>query len=166
MSDQAFTQSQIVAVLVWGGIATAVMTTVTEGAQLLGLSRMSLPFLFGTCFSGRRNTATVLGFILYGCGGLVFAVVYFLAFETIGGASWWLGTVLGFGHGLFLIAVLLPLMPYVHPRIPTEYDGPSAKRRLEPPGPFGLNYGRRTPLFTVLGQTLYGAILGAAWSFQ
>ena len=41
-------------VLVWGLIATALMTTVMEGAQMLGFSRMSLPFLFGTFFTNSR----------------------------------------------------------------------------------------------------------------
>jgi hypothetical protein len=43
----------------------------------------------------------------------------------------------------------------------TEYDGPTYRRRLQPPGFFGLNYGYRTPLATILGHALYGAILGA-----
>lgn len=151
-------------VLVWGAVATATMTTLMEGGQLLGQSRMSLPFLFGTAFAGRRDLAVVLGFVLYSAGGILFAFFYAAAFATLGYVSWWLGTLMGFAHGLFLVAVFLPLLPYVHPRMANEYDGPTKTRRLEPPGPFGLNYGRRTPLITIAGQTLYGAILGAAFS--
>jgi hypothetical protein len=43
----------------------------------------------------------------------------------------------------------------------STYDGPTRIRRLEPPGFMGLNYGYRTPLTTVVGHILYGAILGA-----
>jgi len=42
----------------------------------------------------------------------------------------------------------------------SEYDGPTALRQLEPPGFLGLNYGSRTPLTTLLGQAVYGAVLG------
>ena len=33
-------------------------------------------------------------------------------------------------------------------------------RQLEPPGFMGLNYGHRTPLTTLAGQAMYGAVLG------
>lgn len=151
-------------VLVWGLAATAAMTTLMEGAQLFGLSRISLPFLFGTFVTPNRDRAMIYGFALYCLGGLLFAFLYTLAFESIGYGSWWLGMLIGFAHGLFLIAVFLPLLPHIHPRMATQYDAPTPRRRLEPPGAFGLNYGRRTPLVTVAAQTLFGTILGAAFS--
>jgi hypothetical protein len=139
------------------------MTALMEGGQLVGLSRLSLPFLCGTMLSDRRDWATVFGFLIYGAGGLLFAFFYAFAFEAVALATWWLGTALGLAHGVFVVTVVLPLLPHIHPRMATDYDGPTAKRRLEPPGSFGLNYGRRTPLITVLGHTLYGAILGLAY---
>jgi hypothetical protein len=151
-------------VLFWGVIATAVMSTLMEGAQLLGLSRMSLPFLFGTFVTERRDRAMIYGFVLYSAGGLVFAFFYAACFDTIGMAGWWLGTIIGIAHGLFLITVFLPLLPHIHPRMASEYDGPTAHRRLEPPGPFGVHYGRRTPFVTVFAQAVFGFILGAALS--
>ncbi|MBX9846278.1 MAG: hypothetical protein K2Z80_31180 [Xanthobacteraceae bacterium] len=152
-------------VLIWSLVATAAMTTILQGSQGLGLSRMSLPFLLGTIFSGDRRRAHVIGFGLYVVGGWAFAGVYYLLFHVTGEtASWWLGAALGLLHGLFLLAVVLPLLPYMHPRMASEHEGPSVTRRLEPPGHFGLNYGRRTALVTLLGQLVYGAILGAAYS--
>jgi hypothetical protein len=47
--------------LLWGLLATVVMTTVLQGAQGLGLSRLNLPFLAGTFFAGDRRRAVVLG---------------------------------------------------------------------------------------------------------
>lgn len=164
MTWAGFTQIDVAAVLVWGAIATAAMTSFAEGAQLLGQSRMSLPFLFGTFVSGRRDRATVWGFLLYSLGALLFAFFYALAFEAIGRATWWIGGLLGLLHGLFLVTVFLPLLPHVHPRMASEYDGPDAERRIEPPGPFGLNYGSRTPLITVAAQVLFGLVLGAAYA--
>lgn len=149
-----------VVVLLWGLVASAAMATLLEGAQLLGFSRMSLPFLFGAFVSDSRRTAIVLGYALYLLGGWAFAFFYALLFESVHLAAWWFGLVLGIAHGLFLVAVFLPLLPYIHPRLATDYDGPGAIARLEPPGRFGLNYGRATPATTVLAQALYGLIFG------
>lgn len=67
---------------------------------------------------------------------------------------------LGALHGLFLLIVALLLLPHMHPRMATIDEGPTATRHLEPPGFMGLNYGYRTPLTTLLGQIVYGGILG------
>ncbi len=152
--------------LLWGLVATVAMTTVLQGSQGLGLSRLSLPFLVGTLFTGDRRKAVVLGFALYTVGGWLFAFFYFLFFASLGLHSWWLGALAGVLHGLFLLACALPLLPYVHPRMASEYDGPTELRQLEPPGFLGLNYGARTPLTTLLGQAVYGATLGGFAQIQ
>jgi hypothetical protein len=82
-------------ILVWGLAATASMTTLMEGAQLLGVSRISLPFLFGTFITPNRSHAMIIGFVLYCLGGLLFAFLYTLAFISIGYGSWWLGALIG-----------------------------------------------------------------------
>lgn len=136
------------------------MTTILQGAQGLGLSRLSLPFLAGTLFTGDRRRAVVVGFVVYVIGGWLFAFLYFALFASLGIYTWWLGALTGLVHGLFLLVCGLPLLPYVHPRMASEYDGASAIRQLEPPGFMGLNYGPRTPLTTLAGQVAYGAVLG------
>jgi hypothetical protein len=146
--------------LLWGLIATVAMTTILQASQGLGLSRLSLPFLAGTMFTGDRSRATVLGFVAYVIGGWIFAMLYFLFFASVGVATWWLGAVLGILHGLFLLVCALPLLPYAHPRMASEHEGPASTFRLEPPGFMGLNYGRGTPLTLLAAQTVYGATLG------
>lgn len=147
-------------ILLWGFVATAGMTVILYGSQGLGLSRLSLPFLFGTFVTGNRHRANLWGFVLYLLGGWLFAIVYFLLFNSVGRAGAWLGLLVGVVHGIFLLTVFLPLLPHIHPRMATVYDGPTLKQRLQPPGFFGLNYGRRTPLITLLGQAVYGLLLG------
>ncbi len=146
-------------VLIWALVATALMTTVLQGSQGLGLSRLSLPFLFGTFVTADRGRAVVVGSLMYMAGGWAFGIFYFFIFVSLGIATWWVGAILGALHGVFLL-VSLQSMALVHPRMASEYDAPASEPKLEPPGFIGLNYGYRTPLTTLLAQVLYGAILG------
>jgi hypothetical protein len=149
-----------VSALLWGLVASTALSVVIEGGHALRKSRLSLPFVLGTFASGRRDVAMILGFVFYIVGGLVFSLGYWLFFLTQGVASWWSGALLGLLHALFLLVVVLPITPFIHPRMATEHDGPTPTRRLEPPGFMGLNYGRETPLIAIAGHTLYGLILG------
>jgi hypothetical protein len=146
--------------ILWGLIATVAMTSIMLAAQGLGLSRLSIPFLVGTFFTGDRRKAMVAGFIVYTIGGWLFAFLYFALFASVGIYAWWFGTLAGIVHGIFLLVGVLPLLPYVHPRMASEYNGVTSLRRLEPPGFMAMNYGYRTPLTTVIAQTVYGATLG------
>lgn len=150
----------------WGLVATAAMTSILQGAQGLGLSRLSIPFLVGTMFTADRQTATILGFSVYVVGGWGFALLYFFLFSSIGLYSWWLGAVLGFLHGLLLLVAALPLLPFIHSRMASDFDGAEARAQLEPPGFLGLNYGGGTPLALLSGQTIYGLILGGLPQLQ
>lgn len=149
----------LMSLLLWGFVATLIMTIITSGSQHVGLSRLSLPFLFGTYFTANRSWAHAIGFISYMLGGWGFTLIYAALF-TVVGTRWWIGAIIGFVHGLFLLVVFLPTLPYVHPRMATEYDGPTDIRRLEPPGFLGLNYGHNTPLATLIAQMSYGIVLG------
>lgn len=151
--------------LLWGLLASGAMITILHGSVSLGLSRLNLPLVIGTLLTGRRHRAVAYGLALYLVGGWLFALIYFMVFSTFGYGSWWFGALIGLLHGAFLVTVALPLLPHVHPRMVTNEDDPSMERRLEPPGPFGLNYGRNTPLTTLVAQAVYGAMLGAAWTF-
>lgn len=152
------------AVLIWGLVASALMATLLEGAQLLGHSRMSLPLLFGAAFTNDRRWAIGIGYVLYILGGWLFALIYAYVLYALGlrspvpGAIG--GMVLGVLHGLFLVTVFLPLLPYVHPRLASDYDGDGALAKMEPPGPLGLNYGFATPIVTILALALFGAVVG------
>lgn len=151
-------------VIVWGLVATLVLTVGMALSQGTGLSRLSLPFLMGFLVTGRRSRAAAYGLVLYMLGGWVFAFLYAWLFAALGHAGWPIGLAAGLLHGLFLLAAVLPMLPYVHPRLASPYAGPTARRRLEPPGFLGLNYGRMTPITTLVSHAAYGAILG--WAFS
>ena len=148
-------------ILLWGFAATVVLTTLTIGAQSLGLTRIDIPFIVGSMFTPDRDRAKVIGVALHMINGWGFAIVYALFFEYLREPTWWFGALMGAVQGVFVVAVLLPLLPGVHPRMVSDSRGPEPTRLLEPPGFLATNYGRKTPLVTVLVHALYGAILGA-----
>ena len=147
-------------ILLWGFVATVVLSTIMEGSRGLGWSRMSLPFMLGTIFTPNYDRASLIGItVQYGIG-LLIALLYALIIESWHRANWWLGGTLGLVHGLAFLVLLMPLLPSVHPRMANERTGPDPTRALEPPGFLALNYGSRTPLFTIVAHVAYGMILG------
>jgi hypothetical protein len=150
-------------ILVWGFIATLVMTSILFISQNVGWSRLNMPYLLGSFFTGERHEANVLGFMLYMLGGWFFAFLYYLIFSVVSAASWWIGGITGFVHAVLLLSLALPMLSYVHPRVASEFDGPDAHKILEPPGFLGLHYGYRTPLVLLVAQTSYGGIIGVGF---
>ncbi len=59
--------------------------------------------------------------------------------------------------GTALVNILLPV---VHPRMATPLTAADSTPLLEPPGFLLLNYGRMTPLVTLVAHVAYGAIIG------
>jgi hypothetical protein len=149
--------------LAGGFIGTLVLTTGLRAATELRLTRIDLPFLLGTVFTADRTRARALGYALHFFFGLLFAVVYYLVFDAVDQAGWWLGALLGVVHALFagtaLVSVLLPL---VHPRMGTLFSAADSAPLLEPPGFLLRNYGASTPTVMLVTHVIYGAIVGAA----
>lgn len=146
-----------------GGFAgTLVLTTALTTATALHLTRMDIPFLLGTAFTINRTRARVLGYLLHFVAGLLFALVYLALFRALGQAGWRMGTAFGFVHALFAgTALVNVLLPAIHPRMGTPMSAADSAPLLEPPGFMLLNYGRGTPVVTVIGHLAYGAIVGA-----
>jgi hypothetical protein len=151
---------------VWGAVAggfvgTLVLTTALRAAGELSLTRMDLPFLLGTAFSADRTRAKALGYVLHFVAGQCFAFVYYGIFVAIGHSGWALGALFGLLHALFVSTALVSvLLPLVHPRMGTSLSAAADSPLLEPPGFMMLNYGRRTPLATLVAHVAYGAIVG------
>ena len=156
----------VMSMLIWGLLATVAMTSILQASQGLGLSRLSLPLLVGTLFTGSRRAAVLVGFLAYVTGGWIFSLLYFWLFASLGTYTWWIGAGAGAVHGLVLLTAVLPVLPYVHPRMASDYDGPVDTPQLEPPGFLGLNYGPQTPLTTMAGQVVFGAVLGGLPQFS
>lgn len=147
--------------LLWGFLATLLLTTTSAAAQGLGLTRMNIPYMLGTMFTPDRDRARLYGFLAHLGTGWVFSLIYVLIFQSLGAAGWWRGAAIGALHGLFVLTVAALLLPGLHPRMASEQHGPTAQQMLEPPGFLALNYGVQTPVAVLLSHAVFGAVLGA-----
>ena len=151
----------ILAALAGGFVGTLVLTTGLRAATELQLTRIDLPFLLGSAFTGDRARAAALGYALHFGFGLLFSSGYYAIFEAIDEASWWLGALLGLVHALFAGTALVNLLlPLIHPRMATPFSAANVSPLLEPPGFLLLNYGYSTPIVMIVVHLLYGAIVG------
>jgi uncharacterized membrane protein YagU involved in acid resistance len=147
--------------VLWGFVATVVLTSIMSGSQAAGITRMNIPFILGTLFTPNRDRAKIIGFLLHFVNGWILSLVYVAAFHAWGSATWWRGAAIGVVHAAFVLLAATPLIPSFHPRMATEQHGPEPPRLLEPPGFLALHYGLRTPLSVLIAHIVYGAILGA-----
>ena len=152
--------------ILWGALAggfigTLVLTTALRTANELGVSRIDLPFLLGTAVTRDRSRAKALGYLMHFAAGGLFSLVYFAVFAALGTSSWFFGALLGLLHGAVSATALVNiLLPVVHPRMGSELSAADSSPLLEPPGFLLRNYGRGTPIVTLLAHLVYGAIVG------
>jgi hypothetical protein len=154
-------------VSVWGTLAggfvgTLLLTVMLAGANQLRLTRMDISFLLGTAWTDDRSRARVVGYAMHFVFGLLFSLAYYAAFLALGRSGWALGALFGLLHALFSGTTLVNLLlPAVHPRMGTSMSAADSAPLLESPGFMMLNYGRATPVVTILAHVAYGAIVGA-----
>ncbi len=147
--------------LAGGFIGTLVLTTLLRAASEFRLTRIDLPFLLGTIVTADRHRAKALGYLLHFFFGLFFALGYYAVFRSLDRAGWLLGASLGVVHGLFISTALVNvLLPVVHPRMGSTLSSIDSAALLEPPGFLMLNYGRGSPLASLVAHVAYGALVG------
>jgi hypothetical protein len=147
--------------LAGGFVGTLVLTTALRTANELGLTRVDLPFLLGTALTGDRARAKAVGYLLHLVAGEMFALIYYAIFSAVDASGWALGAVLGLLHGIVSATALVNiLLPAVHPRMGSTLSAADSHPLLEPPGFLLRNYGRGTPIATLLAHLAYGAIVG------
>ncbi len=152
--------------VLWGLVATSLLTAMMRGAQATGFTRMDIPLMLGTMVTPDRDRAKVAGFFIHVMNGWILAGLYTAAFHSWRRSGALLGAGIGFLHGLFVLVSVLPLLPGIHPRMASDFTGPQPTTRLEPPGFLALNYGRRTPVVTIVAHVIYGAILGHFYQLE
>src|SRR5574338_1518499 len=165
MAEDEITKTQHARDHVLGSLAATIfLTAFLRPAQAAGSTRMDLPLMLGTMVTPNRDRAKVDGFALHMLNGWLLGWVYVALFHGWRRSGVAVGALIGLVHGLFVLSSVLPLLPGMHPRMASEFTGPQPTTRLEPPGFMALNYGRRTPVVTLVAHVLYGAILGFFYS--
>ena len=147
--------------LFWGFASTVVLTSILAGSQGSGMTRMNIPYMLGTIFTPSRDRAKFIGFFCHFANGWLFSLIYVAAFQITGRSTWWFGALIGLVQAGFILTMLMPVLPALHPRMANEQYGPTVVRQLEPPGFLGLHYGWRTPISVLLAHAIFGSILGA-----
>jgi hypothetical protein len=120
-------------VLLWGLLATGLLTTLLRASQAAHLTRIDVPFLPGTMVTPHRDRAKVVGFVMHFVNGWWIAFLYAAFFHALGSATWWLGALMGLAHGVFVVMVVLPPLPGIRPRMASDSHGPDPPPLLEPP---------------------------------
>lgn len=143
-----------------GFAATVVLTLMMALSQGLGMSRMNIPYMLGTMFTANRDRAKIYGVLVHLVNGWIFSAIYVAALHAAHLFTWWFGAAIGLVHALFVLAVGMPVLPGMHPRMASEIRGPTVVKQLEPPGFFGLHYGRQTPISVLVAHVIFGAIVG------
>src|SRR5688500_6474051 len=114
---------KILDILLWGLLATGLLTTLLRAGQALHLTRMDMPFLLGTMVTPNRDRAKVIGFVIHFFNGWWIALLYAAFFHGFGYATWWLGGLMGLAHAAFVLIVVLPLLPGGYPRMASDFKG-------------------------------------------
>src|SRR5436305_13137887 len=111
--------------LVWGFSGTVILTSILAASQGFGMTRMNIPYLPGTIFTPSRDKAKLIGFFLHFANGWIFGLVYVAMFHAVGLATWWFGALIGRMQAIFVLPMMVPTMPLLHPRMADEQSRPT-----------------------------------------
>lgn len=164
-----------VAALIAGFVGTVAMTILMRVGKNAGMTNMpGMNLIQGAMVTDDASTAKKIGAFTHVIvmGTVVFGVIYAALFNAFGTGSWLAGLLLGLVHGLIAGAIALPMMGSSHPRMEsvaafggTEVvESTSDSLRIAQPGPFGLNYGKMTPVGLVMGHMIYGLVVALVYT--
>lgn len=63
-----------------------------------------------------------------------------------------------------MLAVVLPALPGLHPRMASPTAGPTEDAPLEPPGFLALHDGLETPAATLVAHAVFRAVVAALYA--
>lgn len=141
----------------WGALAALVFVLFTRLGEDTGVTKMDLLDLLGSLFaSPHTRSSRTIGFIVHLIDGALLGVAY--AYGLLLGrwpATWLTGLI--WGVILWVLSlILLTSIGGVHPAIRKNLEGD--------PGTAAVNFGKMTPLGTLIGHAIYGVILGVLYN--
>ena len=130
---------------VFGLVATSLLTASLIILQVLGQTRLDLPLMLGTRFIAEPDRARVAGFAVHLGFGQLFAAFYGAGFAMFGRSGLWLGAMFGLAHAAVALAVLVPLLPGLHPGWPASGPVPTRPPCSSRRGSWPSTTGSRPP---------------------
>ncbi|MBW3660822.1 MAG: hypothetical protein KY397_04225 [Gemmatimonadetes bacterium] len=145
-----------VGAIVWGIVATVAFTLVTMMGKAMGMTRMDLLDLLGSMFVRPGTAASKgLGSVIHLMNGALLGIGWAYGSGLAGWPTNWI-TGLAWGLLLWVLAlVMMSTMGTVHPAI--------RRGEQDDPGFAATNFGRMTPMGSLVGHAVYGIVLGAGY---
>lgn len=139
--------------IVWGIVATMAFTLFMMMGKQMGMTRMDLMDLLGSMFvAPRTSRSRTIGAVIHHVNGAFLAVAWAYGVQLADLPANW-STGLLWGAILWLLALMLMTsIGAVHPAI--------RHGRQDDPGTAATNFGRMTPMGSLLGHLVYGFVLG------
>ncbi|AVR44203.1 hypothetical protein C7S20_02385 [Christiangramia fulva] len=146
------------AAIIWGIAATIIFTLVTIMGKKMGMTRMDLLDLLGSFFMPPHSKSSrQLGMAIHLMNGALLGISW--AYGTVlfsVDANWLTG--LAWGIILWILALLMmSTLSAVHPAI--------KKGHQEDPGIAATNFGKMTPVGSLIGHIIFGVVLGFLYSY-
>lgn len=139
--------------IVWGMVATIAFALFSMMGKKMGMTRMDLLDLLGSMFVEPGSSASKgVGMAMHLMNGALLGIAWAYGVGLLNLPANWL-TAMGWGVILWLLALLMmTTVGSVHPAIKSGEQ--------EDPGPAATNYGKMTPVGSLMGHLVYGLVLG------
>jgi hypothetical protein len=139
--------------IAWGIVATIAFALFSMMGKKMGMTRMDLLDLLGSMFvEPGTSKSKMLGGLMHMMNGALLAIAWAYGVALLNLPANWL-TGLGWGVILWMLALLMmTTMGSVHPAI--------KRGEQEDPGTAAMNFGKMTPMGSLMGHLVYGLVLG------
>lgn len=139
--------------IIWGIVATMAFTLFSMMGKAMGMTRMDLLDLLGSMVTTPgTSTSRMTGAVMHHMNGALLAIAWAYGVALLNLPANWL-TAMEWGVILWLLALLMmTTVGSVHPAI--------KRGEQEDPGPAATNFGKMTPLGSLMGHLVYGLVLG------
>lgn len=139
--------------IVWGVVATIAFTLFSMMGAGMGMTRMDLLDLLGSAVATPGTTRSrAIGAIIHHTNGAILAVAFVYGALLLGVSPDWIA---GLIWGAILWALALLMMTTIGSVHPAMRRG-----EQEDPGPAAVHFGAMTPVGSLMGHLVYGALLG------
>lgn len=143
--------------VVWGLVATVAFTLFSMMGKAMGMTRMDLLDLLGSAVATPGTSASrAIGGVMHLMNGAILAVGWAYAARLAEVDLTWVSAT-AWGGVLWVLALLMmSTMGAVHPAI--------RRGEQDDPGTAATNFGAMTPVGSLMGHLVWGALLGLLYS--